>query len=52
MLPSVENQKFEAIVLAVAHRDFEKLDLEELKNNAAVVYDVKGFLKEGADGRL
>ena len=52
LLPSVENQKFEAIVLAVAHRDFEKLDLEELKNNAAVVYDVKGFLKEGADGRL
>ena len=52
LLPSIENQKFEAIVLAVAHRDFEKLDLEELKNNAAVVYDVKGFLKEGADGRL
>ena len=52
LLPSVENQKFEAIVLAVAHRDFEKLDLEELKNDAAVVYDVKGFLKEGADGRL
>ena len=52
LLPSIENQKFEAIVLAVAHRDFEKLDLEELKNDAAVVYDVKGFLKEGADGRL
>lgn len=52
LLPSIENQKFEAIVLAVAHRDFEKLDLEELKNDAAVVYDVKCFLKEGADGRL
>lgn len=52
LLPSIENQKFEAIVLAVAHRDFEKLDLEELKNDTAVVYDVKGFLKEGADGRL
>ncbi|RXG28681.1 nucleotide sugar dehydrogenase [Leeuwenhoekiella palythoae] len=52
LLPSIENQKFEAIVLAVAHRDFEKLDLEKLKNDAAVVYDVKGFLKEGADGRL
>ena len=52
LLPSIENQKFEAIVLAVAHRDFEKLDLEELKNDAAGVYEGKGGVKEGAEGRL
>lgn len=42
---------YDAIVLAVAHNVFKSLDLASLKNGNAIVYDVKGILKE-YDGRL
>jgi UDP-N-acetyl-D-galactosamine dehydrogenase len=39
------NDQFEAIILAVAHNEFKKLDIEILKKDInTVVYDVKGFL--------
>ena len=52
LLQHLEDKLFDAVVLAVAHREFEQIDLEKLKANTAVVYDVKGFLTEGVDGRL
>lgn len=45
-------QKFDAIVLGVAHKEFLDLDYESLKSAKCVVYDVKGFLKEKYDIRL
>lgn len=36
-------QKYHAIVLAVSHREFKELDLNELSHERAVVYDIKGF---------
>lgn len=36
--------KYDAIMLAVAHHEFQLLDLETLKKDNAVVYDVKGIL--------
>ncbi|QAA81316.1 nucleotide sugar dehydrogenase [Aequorivita sp. H23M31] len=47
----IPKSKFDGIVLGVAHREFLELDLEPLKNNLTMVYDVKGVL-ENADGRL
>ncbi len=44
--------QFDAIVLAVAHKQFLKLDLEPLKNGNTVVYDVKSILEDKADGKL
>lgn len=46
--------RFDAIVLAVAHQEFQELDLSLLKNQQrAIIYDIKGALKAGeADGRL
>ena len=45
--------RYDAIVLAVAHRQFENLDLEALKNPGAVIFDIKSILpKEMVDGRL
>ncbi|MGO4910771.1 nucleotide sugar dehydrogenase [Leeuwenhoekiella sp. W20_SRS_FM14] len=52
LLKELPNKRFQAIVLAVGHTEFESLDIEVLKADNAVVYDVKGFLKEGVDGRL
>jgi UDP-N-acetyl-D-galactosamine dehydrogenase len=48
-LPS---EKFDAIVLGVAHREFVSVDIQDLKKQAAVVYDVKGVLGAAADARL
>jgi len=46
------NEKFDAIVLGVAHRQFQSIDIADLKKNACIVYDVKGVLGEKADGKL
>ena len=45
-------QKFDTVVLGVAHREFLTLDLEQFKNSNSVVYDVKGVLKGEIDGKL
>jgi UDP-N-acetyl-D-glucosamine/UDP-N-acetyl-D-galactosamine dehydrogenase len=43
---------FDAIVLGVAHNEFSTIDISKLKKVNGVLFDVKGVLKEGADGRL
>ena len=43
-ISSLNNKKYDAIVHTVAHNEFSKLKLEDLKNSKAVVYDVKGSL--------
>jgi UDP-N-acetyl-D-glucosamine/UDP-N-acetyl-D-galactosamine dehydrogenase len=47
----VEGQKFDAIVLGVAHANFLTMDLTKLQKATSIVYDVKGVL-ENRDGRL
>lgn len=44
------NKKFDAIVLGVAQKEFLNINIEQLKKDKAVVYDVKGFLKESVAG--
>ena len=45
--------RYDAVILAVAHREFEALDLAPLKAANAVVYDVKSALPAGTyDQRL
>ena len=52
-LNQLPNKKYDAIILAVAHKTFETLPLEALKKTNAVVYDVKAVLpKDQVDGRL
>lgn len=52
-LDNTENTKFDAIVLAVSHKEFLKMDFDPLKNGDAVLFDIKGVLpKEMVDGRL
>jgi UDP-N-acetyl-D-galactosamine dehydrogenase len=44
---------YSAIILAVAHREFLSINLQEQKNGGAIIYDVKGILDLGiVDGRL
>ncbi len=44
--------KFDAIVLAVAHKQFMNLDFDQLLADRGILYDVKGILKQSVSGRL
>jgi len=44
-------KKYDAVVLAVAHNQFQNMNLRELGNGKSVIYDVKGVIPH-ADGRL
>lgn len=46
------NQKFDAVVLGVAHTEFLRLDFSELQKENSLLYDVKGILGDIADNRL
>ena len=48
----VPNQKFDAVVLGVAHHQFLDLEISKLQNANSLLYDVKGVLGDAADGRL
>lgn len=51
-LSEIPAEKFDAIILGVAHQEFLELDLEKLKKDVSVVYDVKGILPHNVDGKL
>ncbi|UVK50234.1 nucleotide sugar dehydrogenase (plasmid) [Mesorhizobium sp. AR02] len=58
-LPSTRSRpegRYDGIVVAVGHREFQTLGivgLKELRNNPGVIYDIKGiFPKEHTDGRF
>lgn len=47
------DQKYDAVILAVSHKEFLSLDLSKLKKDKAIVYDVKGVLDASLiDGKL
>ena len=46
------DEKYDAIVLTVAHKQFINLELNNFKSNGAVVYDVKGVLGDKCDRKL
>lgn len=50
---ALRNSNYEAVILAVAHREFLALDLADLHDGSAVIYDIKGILPEDQiSGRL
>ena len=49
---TIPNEKFDAIVLGVAHDKFANIDFDSIKKDNAVIYDVKGILGVIADGKL
>lgn len=47
------NNGYGAIILAVAHNEFQNIDMKEHKGKGTIIYDVKGILpKEIVDARL
>ena len=50
---NLEDKKYDAIILAVAHNEFLEMDLSKLKKPSSIVYDIKGVLnKQDIDKRL
>jgi UDP-N-acetyl-D-galactosamine dehydrogenase len=47
----IPDEKFDAIILTVAHNEFMNLDLRKYLKDGGVIYDVKGILEE-CDSRL
>lgn len=46
-------EKYDVVILGVAHREFLELDVKSLVREASVIYDVKGILpRKIVDGRL
>ena len=43
----IPNTKYNAIILAVSHDSFRKIDLNKIKaDNNTVIYDIKGFFNK------
>lgn len=46
-------EKYDAVILGVAHKEFLELDVKSLVKDGGVIYDVKGILpRDIVDGRL
>jgi UDP-N-acetyl-D-galactosamine dehydrogenase len=52
MLENMPQSKFDAIVLAVSHKEFLEIDFSKYLNPKGIIYDVKGFLNCAVQGRL
>ena len=49
----IQNTQYDAVILAVAHKEFLEMDVKSLVRKGGVVYDVKGVLpREIVDARL
>lgn len=46
------NQKFDGVVLAVAHEAFLKIDYDFIQKEKSILYDIKGVLTQKVDGKL
>lgn len=52
-IEKIKENKYDAVILAVAHDHFREIDLGSLKNPDSVIYDCKGILnREMIDARL
>ncbi len=53
IIHDIPQEKFDVIILAVAHNEFMTIDFKQLTKDPSVIYDVKGFLPRNIiDGRL
>lgn len=53
IVKKLDNKKYDAVILAVAHNEFLTLDIKSLLKANSVVYDVKGVLERSlVDDRL
>ena len=53
LISDYSKKKYAAIILAVAHNDFQSIDFKKLQNDKTVIFDAKSFIPANyIDGRL
>ena len=53
LLPKINGKKYDAVIVAVAHDEFRKIDFQEIQANNTVIFDTKSFLDRSlVDARL
>lgn len=52
IVTKIPQNKFDAVVLGVAHHQFLNVDMINLQKENAILYDVKGVLGKNVDGKL
>ena len=53
LLSQVSQNMYDAVILAVAHKEFENIEYQKISKSNSVLYDVKGILDQKIiDGRL
>jgi UDP-N-acetyl-D-galactosamine dehydrogenase len=53
VMNTLSDDKFDVVILAVAHKEFLSLDIRSMLRENGLVYDVKGILpRDIVDGRL
>ena len=52
LMTILSSQKFDCVVLGVAHNEFMNIELDNLRNKTSILYDVKGVLGNKSDGSL
>lgn len=49
----LDRKDYDAVVVAVAHNEFKKMDINSLRNGTGILYDIKAIVdKKIVDGRL
>lgn len=48
LIPQLTEKKYDAVIFAVAHHDFKKLDPENLVTQTGVIFDVKGIFPKNS----
>ena len=49
---TLPTEKFDSVIMAVAHNEFKQLDIDTLTKEDSVVFDVKWMLDGNCDGKL
>ncbi len=49
---NLPSKKYDAVILAVPHANFSKININLLLTDNGIIYDIKSFLKQKVDGRL
>jgi len=53
LIEEINPKSYDAVVLAVAHDEFKKMDIPGFKNKSGIIYDIKAIVdKSLVDGRL
>lgn len=48
----LNEKSYDAIVLAVSHDEFHDIEFDKIRKDNSVLYDVKNFIGDKADGKL